>query len=195
MEAIIEIKSKIVNLNWDHLDNNEIMPAFFARQAKKKGSAQFLFNNIRYLPGLPKKYDPNFPLNKPENQEAQILIPGKFFATEIEEEQAVWALVDEGIRVVVSNNFGPDFKLNSYRNGLLPIELPVDKLEELEAVEGEVLVDLPNQEIITETKTFTFDIDQDYKEDLMDDTDRVSETLDLYEKKLQEYEDKWNYLF
>lgn len=191
MEPFTKLTSQFTYLNRDHLDNNDIIPALFGQNTTKKQAGQYLFNNIKYLPGLPRKEDPTFPLNYPENKGNEILIPGLYFATEIDFEQAAWAVLGNGFRIVISNNLGFEFKKHSYRNGLLPIELKQEDIAEITSTGDELTVDLSNEKVISQDSEYFFSIDPDYKEKLMNGFDDVKETM-AYIDRIAAYETQWN---
>lgn len=191
MEPFTKLTSHFTYLNRDHLDNNDIIPGLFGENATKKQAGQYLFNNIKYLPGLPKKDNPDFPLNYPENKGNEILIPGLYFATEIDLEQSAWAVLGYGFRIVISNTFGFEFKKHSYRNGLLPIELTPEEIAEIAAAGGELTVTLADQKVTNQENEYFFSIDPDYKEKFMKGFDDVKETMS-YIDQIAAYETQWN---
>lgn len=193
MESIRKIKSQALSLHFDHLDNNDLIPKFLARNSLKKGSGAALLNNFRYLPGLPRRQDPDHPLNRAENKGAQILVPGAYFATEIEDEQAVWAVLDTGFRVVISNEIGHSFKRHAYRNGLLCINVALEELRQLEKLPvSEIIeVNLKEQIIITASHTYPFEIDLNEKEYLMNGLEDTEQTL-TFDEQIKAYESEWD---
>ncbi|BAM00698.1 3-isopropylmalate dehydratase small subunit [Caldilinea aerophila DSM 14535 = NBRC 104270] len=105
----------------ENVDTDQIIPAQYLTAVTKEGMGKGLFSWIRYNPdGTPK---PDFVLNRPEYQGAQILIAGRNFGSGSSREHAVWALLDYGFRCVISPGFADIFYNNSLKNGLLPIVL------------------------------------------------------------------------
>ena len=122
MQPFTTLTSTAAPLRMENVDTDQIIPAQYLTAVTKEGMGKGLFSWIRYNPdGTPK---PDFVLNKPEYQGAQILIAGRNFGSGSSREHAVWALTDYGFRCVISPGFADIFYNNSLKNGLLPIVLP-----------------------------------------------------------------------
>ena len=193
MESIRKVKSQALSLHFDHLDNNDLIPKFLAKNSLKKGSGAGLLNNYRYLPGLPRRQNPDHPLNREENKGKKILIPGAYFATEIDYEQAVWAVLDAGFRVVISNEIGHTFKKHAHRNGLLCVGVSLEELRKLKKLPvSEIIeVDLESQTISAAGGSRDFEIDINEKEYLMNGLEDTEQTLD-FDEQIEAYENRWN---
>jgi 3-isopropylmalate dehydratase/3-isopropylmalate/(R)-2-methylmalate dehydratase small subunit len=137
---------------------------------------------------------PDFVLNRPEYRGAGVLVAGDNFGCGSSREHAPWALMDFGIRCVISSSFADIFYNNCFQNGLLPVVLPADQVQALmeEAKGGNhlVTVDLQAQTVVSPSgKTFAFEIDPVRKEKMLKGLDAIGETLqaagdiDLYEMK------------
>lgn len=141
MKPIKSITSKTVVLGLDDIDTDQIIPARFLTTTTKEGLGKSLFTDWRYdKDGSPK---PDFVLNHPEAQGAQILVAGRNFGCGSSREHAPWALLDFGLRVVISTEIADIFFNNALKNGFLPIV--VDETTHtwlLENAGAEVTVDL-----------------------------------------------------
>ncbi len=121
MEKFTKVTSHLVPLPAENVDTDQIIPARFLKVTDKHGLGDKLFCDWRYREdGSPK---PEFVLNEPASQGAQILIAGHNFGSGSSREHAPWALVGWGFRAIVSTGFADIFKSNSLKNGLLPVEV------------------------------------------------------------------------
>lgn len=129
MQPFTTLTATAAPLRMENVDTDQIIPAQYLTAVTKAGMGKGLFSWIRYNPdGTPK---PDFVLNKPEYQGAQILIAGRNFGSGSSREHAVWALTDYGFRCVISPGFADIFYNNSLKNGLLPIVLPEETVNML----------------------------------------------------------------
>ncbi len=123
MKPLRLVRSRVVALPHENIDTDQIIPARFLKAIDKAGMGAHLFADWRYdAQGKPK---PDFVLNQPRAQGAQILLAGDNFACGSSREHAVWALLGFGFRVVISTSIADIFRNNALKNGLLP--LIVDK--------------------------------------------------------------------
>ena len=119
MQPLKTIVSRTVVLPIDNVDTDQIIPARFLKGTTKNGLGEKLFSDWRYdAEGKPK---PDFVLNRPESQGAEVLVAGDNFGCGSSREHAPWALVDQGFRAVVSTSIADIFRNNALKNGLLPI--------------------------------------------------------------------------
>src|ERR1051325_7074671 len=149
MKPFINFESRIVPLNVTNVDTDQIIPARFLKTTSKIGLDKQLFNDWRYdAQGNP---NPEFVLNRPEAQGAQVLLAGDNFGCGSSREHAPWALTQFGFRAVISTSFADIFKQNSLKNSLLPIVVTPDVHGELFAAPAEatVKIDLANQTLTT----------------------------------------------
>lgn len=124
-----EVVSRTVVLRERNIDTDQIIPARFLTTTERKGLGKFAFNDWRYLAdGSP---NPDFELNKPANAGAAILVAGRNFGCGSSREHAPWALTDLGLRAVISSEIADIFRSNSLKNGLLPIVVEQELLDEL----------------------------------------------------------------
>lgn len=168
-------------LDQPNVDTDQILPARFMRLPRSTGYNKFLFRDMRFLPD--DSENAAFVLNQPPYRNAAILVADRNFGGGSSREQAPWALLDYGIRCVVAADFGEIFYNNSFKSGLLPLQLsPQDCAllrERLHASPGARLrVDLPMQTVTAEDgKTISFEIDPARKRMLLEGLDDVGLTL------------------
>ncbi len=141
VEPIRVIESRTVVLPQANIDTDQIIPARFLKVTDKKGLGAALFADWRYQKdGSPRT---DFPLNRPEASGARILVAGDNFGCGSSREHAPWALVDYGIRAVVSTSIADIFRANALKNGLLPVVVDAATHQRLLASPGApVRVDL-----------------------------------------------------
>ncbi|CAN5471516.1 3-isopropylmalate dehydratase small subunit [soil metagenome] len=113
MQKISRITGVAIPLDRSDVDTDQIIPAVWLKRVERTGFGEGLFSSWRQ--------DPDFVLNKPEFQNGSILIAGPNFGVGSSREHAVWALMDRGIKAVVSPQFGDIFRNNSTKSGLLPV--------------------------------------------------------------------------
>jgi 3-isopropylmalate/(R)-2-methylmalate dehydratase small subunit len=119
MEPVVRVRSKTVVIPTTNIDTDQIIPARFLTTTTKAGLGRQLFADWRYR--ADGASNPEFALNRPEAQGAKILVAGRNFGCGSSREHAPWALLDFGIRAVVSTEIADIFRGNSLKNGLLPI--------------------------------------------------------------------------
>ena len=178
-----------------NIDTDMIIPKDYLKTIKRTGLSEGLFAEMRL--NEDGSENPDFVLNKPAYREATILVAGDNFGCGSSREHAPWALLDRGIRCVISTSFADIFYNNCFKNGLLPIVLSedaVDKLfTELYAHEGyEITVDLPSQLVVAPSgEQYAFEVDAFRKECLLNGLDDISLTLKDSDKiRLYENEKK-----
>jgi 3-isopropylmalate/(R)-2-methylmalate dehydratase small subunit len=119
MEAVRLIESSTVVLPGTDIDTDQIIPARFLTTTSREGLGRHLFSEWRYRSGG--EENPSFPLNAPAARDAGILVAGNNFGCGSSREHAPWALLDYGIRAVVSTRIADIFRSNSLKNGLVPV--------------------------------------------------------------------------
>jgi 3-isopropylmalate/(R)-2-methylmalate dehydratase small subunit len=177
MEPIKQIRSKTVVLRNDDIDTDQIIPARFLTTTTKEGLGKNLFSEWRYEKDGRER--PEFALNRPENRGAAVLVGGHNFGCGSSREHAPWALLDFGIRAVVSTEIADIFRSNSLKNGLVPVI--VDKESHrwlLDNPGAEVVVDLPSATLEMNGKRVPFPIDRFSRFCLMNGTDQLGYLLD-----------------
>ena len=175
MERFKKLTARAVPLRMENVDTDQIIPAKYLTAVTKEGMGDGLFSWIRYHPdGSPKE---DFVINKPEHQEAEVLIAGRNFGSGSSREHAVWALTDYGFRAVITPGFADIFHNNSLKNGLLPVTLPEEVVNMLldlveEEPETHIIVDLESQTVILpDGQQHSFHIDPFRKQCLLEGLD------------------------
>lgn len=197
MQAFTVHQGTTVTIWEDNVNTDQILPSRYLSRIEKTGYDEFLFANWRYLiteaEPESRKLNPDFPLNQPDRQGASILITGANFAGGSSREHAVWALDNYGFKVVIGGSYSDIFYMNSLKNGLLAITLPEENRQLLAQLPGdkEIEVDLVKQEVRLDTKTFHFQMDQEWRHKLLHGIDDITQTL-VHETALSEYESKWD---
>ncbi|PPB82418.1 3-isopropylmalate/(R)-2-methylmalate dehydratase small subunit [Albidovulum inexpectatum] len=177
-----------------NIDTDMIIPKQYLKTIKRTGLGVHLFDEMRYNPDGSE--NPDFVLNKPAYRNAQILIAGDNFGCGSSREHAPWALLDFGIRCIVSTSFADIFYNNCFKNGILPIVMPQEVVDALmaDAEKGEnarMTVDLEAQTVTTsDGQVFEFEIDPFRKHCLLNGLDDIGLTLnkvariDAYEQEI-----------
>src|SRR3712207_7258427 len=133
-----------------NVDTDMIIPKQYLKTIKRTGLGAGLFSEMRY--NEDGSENPEFVLNRPAYRKAQILVAGDNFGCGSSREHAPWALLDFGIRCVISTSFADIFYNNCFKNGVLPIKVSPDDLEKLfddadRGANATLTIDLENQEI------------------------------------------------
>lgn len=200
MQAFTTLTAKAAPLPMINVDTDIIIPKQFLKTVKRTGLGIHAFHNIRYEDdGTPKS---DFPLNNEQHQGAEILITGENFGCGSSREHAPWAILDMGFRCIIAPSFADIFFNNSFKNGILPIALPQDQVDQLMACaqdepDAQINIDLEKQTITRGNLfSFSFDIDPFRKHCLMNGLDDIGLTLekkaaiDTYERDLEQHK-KW----
>ncbi|XXQ68783.1 3-isopropylmalate dehydratase small subunit [Neisseriaceae bacterium B1] len=190
MKAFTKITAMVAPMDRSNVDTDAIIPKQFLKSIKRSGFGPNAFDEWRYLdhgePGMDnskRPLNPDFELNQPRYQGAQILLTRKNFGCGSSREHAPWALDDYGFRAVIAPSFADIFFNNCYKNGLLPIVLTEEQVEKLFqetfANEGyQLSIDLAKQELTTPSgEVFTFDITEHRKHCLLNGLDEIGLTL------------------
>jgi 3-isopropylmalate dehydratase small subunit len=192
MQPFIRLDAKAAPLPLANIDTDQIIPKQFLKTVEREGLGKGLLYDYRFDEQGNEKAD--FVLNRPEYKDAGILVTGDNFGCGSSREHAPWALMDFGIRCVISTSFADIFYNNCFQNGLLPVVLKADEVQTLtdEAKGGNhvMSVDLESQTVTAPSgRTFRFDIDARRKEKMLKGLDAIGETLqkaasiDVYEAK------------
>ncbi|MFL2549620.1 MAG: 3-isopropylmalate dehydratase small subunit [Gammaproteobacteria bacterium] len=200
MKKFTEIKSTAAFIDRKNIDTDAIIPKQYLKAVTREGFGENLFDDWRYLePGnlgddhSQRKKNPDFFLYQKKNKNAKILVVGDNFGCGSSREHAVWALMDYGFEVVISTSFADIFYNNCFKNGLLPIFVDKEDIQNIitniEKNNNEFIVNLKNQSIICDDFKIIFEIDSRRKEVLLEGIDDISETLKLSDK-IKEYENK-----
>ncbi len=165
-----------------NIDTDMIIPKQFLKTIKRSGLGVNLFDEMRYTQDG--KEIPDFVLNQPAYRSAEILVAGDNFGCGSSREHAPWALLDFGIRCVISTSFADIFYNNCFKNGILPIVMPQDVVEALMAdarkgANARITVDLPAQTVTTsDGKVFAFEVDSHRKHCLINGLDDIGLTME-----------------
>jgi 3-isopropylmalate/(R)-2-methylmalate dehydratase small subunit len=196
MASFSKITSHAVVISAENIDTDQIIPARFLKVIDKDGLGKSLFCDWRYLADGSDK--PDFPLNYPASEGAQILIAGDNFGCGSSREHAPWALVGWGLRVVVSTSFADIFKGNSLKNGLLPVVVSAETYQKLLAAQradakAQITVDL-TQKLLTlpDGSTTSFPVDPFAQHCLLNGIDQLGYILS-FDDKIKAYESAHTY--
>lgn len=191
MRSFTILKSRFVPLSIENVDTDQIIPARFLKATTKDGFGKNLFRDWRYLNDDESKPKPDFVLNQPQYT-GEILVAGKNFGCGSSREHAAWSILDYGFRAVVSSFFADIFKNNALNNGVLPVQVSDEFLQEIfkQGNEATLTINLPEQTITIDNtgQSDHFDIN-DYKKTCMlngyDDIDyllSIKEDIVQYEE-------------
>ena len=195
MDKFVELDGLVAPMDRANVDTDSIIPKQFLKSIKRSGFGPNLFDSWRYLdhgePGKDNRgrpLNPDFVLNQPRYQRAQILLARENFGCGSSREHAQWALLDYGFRALIAPGFAEIFYNNSCKNGLLPVELDAGAVAQLFSEVAEqpgyrIKVDLPAQTVTTPTKqVFNFHIDPLQKHRLLSGLDEITLTLQNADK-------------
>ncbi len=190
MDKFTQLKAIVAPMDRPNVDTDAIIPKQFLKSIKRTGFGPNLFDEWRYLdhgdPGMDnskRAINPDFVLNQPRYQGAQILIARENFGCGSSREHAPWALLDYGFRVIIAPSFADIFYNNSFKNGILLVKLDADVVDQLfkdvEANEGYQLdVNLETQTITkADGSVINFEIDEFRKHRLLNGLDDIALTL------------------
>ncbi|MDA8865485.1 3-isopropylmalate dehydratase small subunit [Gammaproteobacteria bacterium] len=182
----LQIKGIVASIDRDNIDTDQIIPTEYLKSIKKFGFEDYLFDGWRYLDdgklGISKnerKINHEFVLNQEPFTQANILLTRDNFGCGSSREHAVWALRDFGIRVVIASSFGDIFYNNCFKNGVLPVKLSKDQIEEIFKAEvGEMSVSLDSKKIeFNNIYQFEFEVEDNLLERIVLGLDDVDMTL------------------
>ena len=191
MQPFTKLTATAVPLRAENVDTDQIIPAKYLTAVTKAGMGDGLFSWWRY--GAGGKPNPDFVLNQPQYEGAEILIAGRNFGSGSSREHAVWALTEYGFRAVISPGFADIFYNNSLKNGLLPIALPEETVNMLwdlieEDPQTTITIDLETQTVtLPDGQQMRFEIDPFRKMCLLKGLDDLGYLLDK-EEAIARYE-------
>ena len=176
-----------------NVDTDQMVPKQFLKLLTREGYGRILFYDWRYLPG--EKPNPDFVLNAPRYKGASVLIARANFGCGSSREHAPWAILDYGFRAIVAPSYADIFYNNCFKNGILPVTLPTEQIDELfkrnEANPGyRITVDL-EQQVVTDEKglRYPFTVDPFRRECLLKGLDDIGLTL-VHEPEITAFEKK-----
>ena len=186
----------VASIDRDNIDTDQIIPTEYLKSIKKFGFEDYLFDGWRYLDegrlGISKndrKQNPDFILNQTPYDKATILLTRDNFGCGSSREHAVWALRDFGIKIVIASSFGDIFYNNCFKNGVLPIKLDKNKIEDLfqkmSDNSADLSVSLDSKKIFqNENEFYSFDVEENLLERIIYGLDDVDMTLKHKDKIL-----------
>lgn len=202
MRAFTQHKGLVAPMDRSNVDTDMIIPKQFLKSIKRTGFGPNLFDALRYLDeGQPdqdsskRPLNPDFVLNQPRYENASVLLARSNFGCGSSREHAPWALDDYGFRVIIAPSFADIFYNNCFKNGLLPIVLEENVMEQLfqeaEAAEGyQLTVDLDTKTVVTPSgESFGFDVDNFRRHCLLNGLDDIGVTLEDAEQ-IKAYEEQ-----
>ena len=190
MEKFKTLKSIPAILNISNVDTDMIIPKQFLKTIKRTGLGKSLFYELRFDENNKKTGD--FILDTEPYKDSKILIAGKNFGCGSSREHAPWALLDFGIRSVISESFADIFYNNCFKNGILPITLlqsEIDEIAEYSKRKEEIKIDLSEEKIKFGNKELKFKIEKFKKKCLIEGLDDIDISLKK-SKQIETYENK-----
>ena len=190
------ISGVVAKIDRDNIDTDQIIPTEYLKSIKKFGFEDYLFDGWRYLDegklGISKndrEQNPDFILNQTPYDKATILLTRDNFGCGSSREHAVWALRDFGIKIVIASSFGDIFYNNCFKNGVLPIKLDKNKIEDLfqkmSENSADLSVSLDSKKIFqNENELYSFDVEENLLERIIYGLDDVDMTLKHKDKIL-----------
>ena len=190
------ISGVVATIDRDNIDTDQIIPTEYLKSIKKFGFEDYLFDGWRYLDegklGISKndrEQNPDFILNQAPYDKATILLTRDNFGCGSSREHAVWALRDFGIKIVIASSFGDIFYNNCFKNGVLPIKLDKNKIEDLfqkvSDNSADLSVSLDSKKIFqNENEIYSFDVEENLLERIIYGLDDVDMTLKHKDKIL-----------
>ena len=190
MNKFSTVKSIPAHMPLSNIDTDMIIPKQFLKTIKRTGLGKNLFYEMRY----DEKENPikDFILNTKPFTDSKILIGGKNFGCGSSREHAPWALLDFGIKCVISSSFADIFYSNCFKNGILPIVLDekiIQELGEYSTREAEIEIKIETQEVLYGNKSAKFDLDSFKKKCLIEGIDDIGLSLEKA-KNILDYENK-----
>ncbi|MCM3587633.1 3-isopropylmalate dehydratase small subunit [Mesobacillus maritimus] len=191
MAGLTTLRGKVAGMNRVNVDTDQIIPKQFLKRTEKTGFGQYLFYDWRFLAdGTP---NPEFELNRPENQGASILVANDNFGCGSSREHAPWALQDYGIQVVIAPSFADIFHQNCLKNGMLPVVLKEEEvhylLEKAKSASYELTVSVEDK-TIKDAEGFQaeFPLSAYWQKMLINGWDEIELTLQM-DDQIKRYED------
>ena len=195
----LQIQGLVASIDRDNIDTDQIIPTEYLKSIKKFGFEDYLFDGWRYLDdgklGITKEQrqiNEDFILNNAPYDNASILLTRDNFGCGSSREHAVWALRDFGIKTVIASSFGDIFYNNCFKNGVLPIKLSKEQIEELfsqtQDATNEITVSLDAKKLTSAAVEYSFEVEDNLLERIiygLDDVDITLQDKDV----IREFED------
>ena len=184
----LQIQGLVACIDRDNIDTDQIIPTEYLKSIKKFGFEDYLFDGWRYLDdgklGVTKEQrqiNKDFILNNAPYDQASILLTRDNFGCGSSREHAVWALRDFGIKTVIASSFGDIFYNNCFKNGVLPIKLSKEQIEELfsqtQDATNEITVSLDAKKLTSAAVEYSFEVEDNLLERIIYGLDDVDITL------------------
>ncbi len=192
MKAFTCHTGRVVTMDRANVDTDQIIPKQFLKRIERTGFGEFLFWDWRRKPNG--EEDPQFELNRPEAKGASVLVTRRNFGCGSSREHAPWALEDYGFRVLIAPSFADIFYNNCFKNGMLPIRLSEEQVDELfrrsrEHADYELTADLQSQTLAdNHGLEIQFDVESFRRNCLLHGLDDIGLTLE-HEDKIRAYEE------
>jgi 3-isopropylmalate/(R)-2-methylmalate dehydratase small subunit len=193
MKAFTTLNGVAAILDKANVDTDQIIPKQFLRKIERSGFGVHLFHDWRFLDDAGTKPNPEFILNQPRYQGATILLARDNFGCGSSREHAPWALEDYGFRSIIAPSYADIFYNNCFKNGMLPIVLPAEQVDELfkyvdSTPNAKLEIDLMSQTVKAGNgKSYSFDVDSFRKDCLYRGLDDIGLTLEN-EKSITSFE-------
>ena len=193
MQPFQTLTATAAKLDQVNVDTDQIIPKQFLKKIERTGFGIHLFHDWRFIDDAGQKPNPDFILNQPRYQGAQILVAGDNFGCGSSREHAPWALLDYGFRSIIAPSFADIFYNNCAKNGILLVALPEASVQQLfteieDNVGCELTVDLPNQKVQSpKGLAFSFEIDPFVKHRLLNGLDDIGWTLQ-FQSQIEKFE-------
>ena len=190
MEPFSTHSGLVATMDRSNVDTDPIISKQFLKRIERTGFGKFLFFDWRFNDD--ESENQQFELNQPQFAGASILVARYNFGNGSSREHAVWALADYGFKAVIAESFADIFYNNCFKNGVLPLALPAEVVEQIHQLvagnEGyQLTVDLPNQKVTGEQFEASFEIDAFRKDCLLQGLDHIALTLQ-HADKIEQYE-------
>ncbi len=183
MKAFTELSGIVAPFDLMNVDTDMIIPKQFLKTVKRLGLGKHLFEEMRY--DIQGNEIADFVLNQEPYNQAEILVTGENFGCGSSREHAPWALIGFGISCVIAPSYADIFYNNCFKNGILPITLPAEQVEEILANipdNHQIAVSLNEQTVIHGDKIYSFEVDSFRKKCLLEGLDDIGLTLQHIEK-------------
>ncbi len=186
MKAFTSLKTTAAVINVENIDTDQIIGSDHLKITNKNGLGKHLFSDWRYLSDG--SQNPEFVLNKPQTQNAKVLIAGDNFGCGSSREHAPWALLDFGIRVVISSSIADIFFNNAIKNGLLPIKVSQESHQYLlQKNAQDIEISLSDMTIKYDEKTISFELEPFARYCLINGVDQLTFLMN-HTKDIENYE-------
>jgi 3-isopropylmalate/(R)-2-methylmalate dehydratase small subunit len=184
MTGFTELTGKAAPLDQANIDTDQIIPKQFLTGVTRSGYGKHLFHDWRYLDLHEQEVNPEFPLTQSKHKGANVLLARENFGCGSSREHAPWALADFGFGCIIATSFADIFYSNCINNQLLPVVLPSKDMDALFAQVSDdpdiiFFVNLPEQSVTVGEKTYTFDMVEHHKQNMIKGLDAIGQTLEL----------------